>query len=417
MRTTLLVLFLALCCAPLTASAESGVYHLERVGTREAPLLVAATAHGVVFISPDHEVYRGFRHERTARTGVDQPWLWVTDVDNDRNNEIIGAGRPSFVIDHDAQPLWGLTVGCEQFWVGRFTRDPRQELFCRRGDNIELYAIDGTRIFVWEGRGFRAGSCYIDDFNSNGMLNVACQLPGDNHLFFDFTGEPDERTGPAPDTMARSGSVDPSTNQAIITGERPVRVGRTPHTLRFEDGTLRWSTSDGASGSVALPTPSIHSAAGANLGSGDRLYIGGTSEVFVVDVASSELVATIPADPRQLTREPQVRVRTATGNRLVDATRETIGGIIGEALPDITRCYADRMGQNQYTRTGELIFQLTIDGQGRVSQARRQHTTLRNAELESCIEQVLRRQSFPEASEGEGIVMTAFEFDFVDRPR
>lgn len=411
-------LLLALACSyPLTASAEVGVYHVERVGSQDRPMLLAASERGIVFIGADHEIYRGFEHTRSARDGFDQPWLWVTDMDNDRLSEVIGAGRPSFVISHQAEPLFGLTEGCDQFWVGKFSGDARQEVFCRKGDNFELYSMDGTRIYAWEGRGYRASACYIDDFNSNGRLNVACDLPGDEHLFFDFSDAPDERAGDAPNTMARSTAISAETSAAVVSGENTLRIGRTRYTLGFEDGTLTWTDANGESGSVDLPASAIYSAAGANLGDKNLLYIGGSDKVFAVDIAEAALVATIAADPRSLSRHPDIRVRTATGNRLVDSSRETIGGIINGALDEITACYTRQMSQNQYTRAGELIFQLTINSEGRVSQARRQHSTLRSSDLESCVEGVLRAQTFPEASEGDGLVMTAFEFDFVDRPR
>ena len=404
-----------LCVSVPTALAQEGIFHLEEVGTRDRPMVVAVSEHGVVFIGANHQVYRSF--QSTARAG--QPRLWIMDVDNDRQRELVGSGRPSFLIDHNADPLWGIAEGCEQFWVGQFTADPRRELFCRRGASIELYAVDGTRLYQWTGRGFRVGTCFIDDFNGNQRLNVACNIQNNRHLFFDFAqGEPDELAGEAPDTTARSGAIDVEVHAAVLSGERELRVGRQRVTIEREGASLTWSTGEGSPVSVTLPTDRIYAIAGAALGSNaPHLYIGGSQDVYVVNMETGELVATVPADPRRMVRQPELRFRSAMANRLEDASRETIMGVLQDNIAPLRACYGERMGQDAYTRVGEAVLVLTINQQGRVTETRRQHSTIRNDHVEGCLDRAFRNIRFPAATESTGNVTVVMEFDFVDVPR
>lgn len=399
----------------VAAHASDGhVIHLEEAGDGARPLVVAVTERGIVFIGPDNALFRGFAHQRTGRAGVEQPWLWIEDVDNDRNREFIGAGRPAFVIDHNADPIWGIPGGCEQFWLGDFTANRGVEVLCRNGNRVEIHSPDGQRVFVWEGRGYRLGNCFIDDFSSNRKLDLACEN-GRDHLFFDFRFDgPEEREGSPPDTMARAGA-NLTRTAAAARGDRPLDLGERAITIGFDGGEVRLTAADGeVIGRHMIGGSGVHSALVASLGGTPRLYLGGDDAVHIFGADGAHL-ASVNANPTGLRRDARVQIRRATANRLEDASREAVEAVVQGGMDGITQCYARRMGEDQSTRVGSLVTQLTIDGQGRVSEYQRRHSDLRNADLEGCIEGRLRALRFSPATEGSGIVSVTLDFDFVDR--
>ncbi|TVR03458.1 MAG: hypothetical protein EA398_04870 [Deltaproteobacteria bacterium] len=378
--------------------------------------MAAITPGGIAFLDADNALFRAFRHQRTARSGFDQPWIWIEDLDGDRNREFVGAGRPAFVLDHNADPIWGIPGGCEQFFLGDFTQDRGLQILCRNGNRVEIHSHDGQRIFVWEGRGYRLGQCWIDDFSSNRKLDLACES-GSNHLFFDFRFDgPEEREGGAPDTMAR-GAANLTRTAALARGDRPLDLGGRQVTLAADGGELRITAAD--DGAVlarhTFGGEQLHSAAVVDLGHGPRLYIGDDRHHVHVFGADGEHLASVNVDPAGLRRDARVQVRRASANRIEDASRETVEGIFAGALDRFTQCYASRMGEDQTTRVGSMVAQLTIDGGGRVTEVQRRHSDLRSAELDGCIERELRSLRFSSATEGTGIASITLDFDFVDR--
>ncbi len=73
------------------------------------------------------------------------------------------------------------------------------------------------------------------------------------------------------------------------------------------------------------------------------------------------------------------------------------------------------MGSDRYTRTGEMLFELTVSESGRVTRATRRHSTLQNQSLEACVEDQLEDYTFSPATSGSGVVQVMVDFDFVDR--
>lgn len=408
--------------SPLAFAADGHVTYLEEVGSGDRPMVIAGSDRGVVFIGAENTVFRAFHHRQQAPEGVAQPYLWVQDVDGDNRAEYVGAGVPSFVIDDNGDPMWGVLEGCDQYFLGDFIDDRNEEILCIRGTTVQVWSYDGQEYFNWTGSGYSVSGCFGDDFDDDRKQEVACNLTNGNHLFFDIEdwfNDPNydpPREGVAPDAL-NEGGVDRSAVAAAASGEQPLRVDGREVTLGFAGGAVQLTSGEGAPVTVQVGGTGIYSAIAADLdGNGvSEIYVGGDDAVHVLR-ADGTLVATVPANPDSMTRDARVTVRSATANGLEDSDRDNVRAIVEGEVDTLVSCYSRRMGADQFTRVGTMLWELTVDDGGRVDDATKRHSSLRNQSLESCVQDALEDLRFSGATDGSGSVSVNLEFDFVDVP-
>lgn len=407
-----------LAVASPVAAADGNITYLATMGPSDRPMVLAASDRGVVLIGQDHQVFRAFHHDQTAREGVSQPFLWVEDIDGDRQDEIVGAGSPSFVIESNGDPQWGVLDGCTQYFIGDFIDDRNTEVFCRGANTMRVWSHDGQPWYEWSGRGYSIGDCYADDFDSDRKMEVACALTNGNHLQFDIEFDsPEERDGAAPEVVNRGG-VNPQRVAQQASGERAVTMGAREVSVGFSGSAIQITAEGAPIASIPVRAGAIHSALSADLdndGSAE-LYIGATDEVYVIS-GEGTLLATIPANPAVMRRDARVELGSATANGLENSDREAVSAVVGGAMDDLRQCYSSRMGADQFTRVGRMLYQLSVDGSGRVSDSRKLHSDLASDALEGCVVDELEGLRFSPATGGTGTVSVTLQFDFVDRPQ
>ena len=89
----------------------------------------------------------------------------------------MGAGSPSFIIETNGDPLWGVLDGCNQYFVGDFIDDRTWEIFCRGSRTMRVWSWDGQEYFSWSGSGYSIGDCYADDFDSTASWRSRATCP------------------------------------------------------------------------------------------------------------------------------------------------------------------------------------------------------------------------------------------------
>lgn len=401
--------------AAVATAADGHVTYLQDASTYDRPMVLAATDRGIVFIAADHTVFRSFHHTQSGRAGVDQPWLWVADIDGDREDEFVGAGSPSFVVETNGDPIWGFPEGCEQFFAGDFAESDNWEVFCRRERDVEVRTYDGQLYFEWSGRGYELGACYASDYDGDAELEVQCEMGDAARLSFDLEYSDPEEQAEAAIPEAQRG-VDVGSVAGAANGS-PLQVGSSTVTLGFSGGAITVTSNGAITGSATVPTSGIYSAIAADLDQNGQseIYVGGDDAVFVLS-AEGQLLATVPANPDAMSRDARVSVRAATANGLENSDGAAVRAVVDSALDDIRSCYSDRMGADQFTRVGQMLWELTVDDEGSVSDTNKRHSSLRNTALDSCVEGVLEGITFSPASDSEGLVNVTLDFTFVDVP-
>ena len=421
-RLSAAALAAALALPSLAHAADGHVTYLEEVGSPDRPMVIAGSDRGVVFIGADHSLFRAYHHQQTALDASTQPFLWVQDIDSDGRSEYIGAGVPSFVVDDNADPMWGVLDGCDSYYVGDFIEDRAAELLCIRGSSVRVWSFDGQEYFNWQGSGYSISSCAGDDFDDDRKMEVACNLTNGNHLFFDIEdwfNDPEynpPRDGVAPESMS-SGGVDRAGMAALASGERELSVNGRTVTLGFGGGAIQLNVDGVSGGTVQVGGSGIYSAAAADLDSDGtwEIYVGGDDAVHILRLDGT-LVGSVAANPSATTRDPRVTVRAATANGLGNSDRDAIRATVEGGIDDFVSCYSRRMGADQFTRVGSMLYELTVDDDGDVTSASKRHSGIRNDSLESCVEDAFEDLEFSPATDGTGSVSVTLDFDFVDTP-
>jgi len=400
-----------------TAAPSGAVVQLHYQQSPERRTVMAATDAGLVFIGEDFSNFRAFRS--SANGGE---FLWITDIDNDRDDEYVFGGNPSFALDGDADPYFGLLDGCDDFFVGNILDDEAQELFCRKRNTISVWYYDGQFLWEYSVTGMRLNGCQADDVDSDERLEFACES-SEGWVLIDIAN--DEPVQNVPDNPAESGVRDQmalfdAEATAIFSGERTFDIdgdGSADESLRFSGGTLTINGAGGAlMGTAALSESGLYSATVADLnGDGtNEIFVGGEGTVYVLSPAGEQLAA-VNARPGSLDRDARVTIRSANANGLEDSSSETTQAAVNDGMSALTRCYSRRMGRDQFVKVGSMGFQLTVSGRGRVSAVQGIGSEVRDNELEECITNALEDLRFSNAADGDGTVTVRLALDFVDQ--
>jgi hypothetical protein len=376
---------------------------------------MAASNRGLVFIGEDLTNFRAFRSE--ALDGDGRAYLWIRDIDQDGGDEYVFAGDPSFVLDGGGDPLFGLLSGCADFALGNILDDPVEEIFCRSGNTISVWYFDGQFLWEYSLTGRRIRGCTVDDSDGDEALEFGCET-NDNWLLIDLgNNDPVQELGdnPQEDATIETTEAWEAETRALLTGEQTVDLdgdGRANETLFWNGGALNLIGSDGATmGSASIPGEIYSVVVGDLNGDGvPEVFAGGVGEVYVIG-NDGTILSTVNANPGSLDRTGRVTITAANANGLDDSAAETTMAAVETELGRVERCYASQMGSDQFVRVGTMFFELSVDG-GRVSSARRIHSSIANSELESCVSGALERIRF---SGGSGTVSVRLGFDFVDQ--
>jgi hypothetical protein len=398
--------------APVFA-ADGEIDFVANATSGDRRLAVAASDRGLIFIGSDFQLFRAYHNEQS--TDPNQPSLWVTDIDQDGNNEYIGAGTPSFIVDDNADPMWGMLEGCVQFFVGDFIDDRSQEVLCRGERKVNIWSYDGQAYFEWEGRGMNITGCEASDVNGDNKTDLSCALSSGNNLLFDFAFTEPEETDVAPTPGPAQGGVDTSDAAAAAAGTQTLDVGGRSVALNFDAGSLQLTADGAVLGTATLPTASIHSAAAVDLdGDGtEEIVVGGTDRVWVIS-STGAVLSDVAANPFSTRRDGRVTVRSATANGLENSDRDAVRAVVDAGVADMLDCYSSSMGSDQFTRVGNVLYELEVSSSGSVSDSTRRHSDLNSDALESCLVDVFESMSFSPATDGAGVVSINVAFDFVD---
>lgn len=102
-------------------------------------------------------------------------------------------------------------------------------------------------------------------------------------------------------------------------------------------------------------------------------------------------------------------------------SKEDIRGVVRSNLKDVKACYKLMLERRDFTgeREGKVVIAWSVDSSGKVVKESvvDDKTTLKNAELHSCIFEKLKTWEFPKAPEGQFINITAYPFVFKDEEK
>lgn len=384
MRLSILVPCLLLVLSTsATAAAETKVYDWP---DSDMPVLVQNDS-GLIFITNEKRPHRVYTWK--ARNDGDAfDTVYLVDLDNDQSYEVVGAGKPTFVLKSNSDPMWQVEKGCDQTIVADFVSDDKLDLLCQNSKTMKVYTYDGQ--FVWElSLGRRVDHCRAGDYNGDLKADLECKYRGMNKWArIDSAGEVLAKEIAEPE-ISEDG-VDLSEASPVELADAIKKAAKDAEVdAEVKAGLQKDLDADGKPETVVVSATSI----------------------FIIS-SDGKTKQKFAASAKKYSRKPFAKLNNVYVNNFADnaAAQKVVEGL----QEKLSKCYASRVRRNRFTGTGQLILRVNVDAKGKVSGVNKVHSAINDKKVEGCAKKVLKRGGFPKAEGGVGTINVNMKYTFRD---
>ncbi len=368
---------------------------------KATPVLVHNST-GLFFVGKDKTVWRAYTWNQ-AKGEKNDP-LQLMDLDKDGQVEIIGAGKPTFVLKSNSDPIWFDKKGCDQVLTGDFAADDKGDVFCLQGKKLRMLTHDGQ--MVWEvSIGKSYNWCRAGDVNGDLKSDIECKIRGQKS-YARFDGTTGDVLTPGSDDEQVSDPEAPSI-QPLGTDSLE---GKTFYDLNG-DGTAEESfLADGKA--FAIRSRSAKKALGrvelkAEPKAIHAVDLDGDKKLDIVAVTSKEIVVTdaegketksFSANGSSYKRKPVAQLDAVYANGFADdaAAKKAVE----DNNDKLDKCYASAVRKNQFAGTGRTLMKVDVDDSGKVKSAQKLHSDLADSSVVKCAVDVAKKTKYGNAAEG-----------------
>lgn len=405
---------LGLCAllAPVTASAQDvALYELPDANH---PLLITS-GDGLVFLHADGKPGRAYAWKALKGSAG----LIITDMDKTGGPEIVGAGKPTFMLSSGADPAWFLEKGCAHVTIADMVGDNKLDIACINGKDVKVYTHDLQ--FAWGATLARAlDTCRAGDINGDLKADLECKNKGAKTLsIIDATGkiiDPEAKAGQIAEDAgegferASTAGVRVEGSSAMIDVDGDGKEDNVQH----DAGKLLVST---AGPVVAVDLKDAPQVLYVRDFGGDKvmeLVVVTKKEILVIS-ADGKRIERSPLAASRYKRKPIAELRAIYGNGFADnnAAAEAVRAV----QAPLSACYASQAKQGSFTGSGQLILAVRATG-GKVVGVDKVHSEIADAKVVKCAMDTLKKLKAPaSAAEGaEGTINVTMTFSFRDQP-
>jgi hypothetical protein len=409
--------------ASVSAQSKTAVTELHAFDSEGGKMIVAISASGVTFIDgKEGKTFRAFKTNRTQMKGATTDWIVVRDVDSNGTVDIVGAGRPAFIVQSDGAPVYSMAKGCSQFHLADFDADSAADIACRDGNTIKMLTYNGQKLWEYKVAGLKLGVCNFGDVNGDIKADIECEVLGKG-TYVRIGGDGAELGRDYDSAQLDAAEDDNPGNKAAMAN---LIKGKETFDLDGDGTAEEWVKLDGSA--IVVSSKSKPKGLGRHeIGSaysvlvddidGDsknELVIGGDGRVLIID-DEGKLVADLKVDPNKLKRTADVRIDQVNANALKDASDEAVKGSLAKSQGKFSACYAGNVKKNPFTRVGRGIYSLSVDKKGKVSKVERLHSDLQDKKVDGCVQKALKSAKFSEGTAPDASVTVTLMFGFLDR--
>ncbi len=376
---------------------------------------VAAWDGGLMLVRPTGEVHSVYRYARVPEGSPDR--VRVEDIDADGRAEVIGIGRPTFLLNDKGNPLLDFEGGCIGFALGDLHGEEagKKELVCLQQSSVDVYTHDAQ--FLWRAdlKRLKLYELGVGDTDDSGWDDVEFRVKKDKFVWrWSEDGEEMGRDFTERATTVQATMADAQQASAdLIAGKTAVDLngdGTAEERITVNRAVVAF-TSGGKGkpiGELAMPGAQVVSAAVGDLdGDGtSEVVLGGVGHL-VIATHDATIKAELKIDPARMKREP---VATLSGANAVgleeqedtDALKKTLEG----HFASVAACYGKRLQAYPLTHRGKVILKFPVDKKGRVGKHELLYTDIDRPEMLRCIGKAARKWKVPKAvSDGAHLIL------------
>lgn len=401
--------FLLVTLTTLTASAgQTRLYDVE--DDRAAAIVVSD--QGVIFLHQDGAPYRAF----TVAKNTD---LHVTELDQDGRPDIIGLGKPMFALSGNASPMWVDKKGCKSAAIADIVADDKLDIACTDGKELKVYTHDMQ--FVWGlSIGKRLSKCRAGDTNGDQKAEVECSVGGKRWARFESSGKLIDAAIDEPMIDADTPSYTPATpkDDALITKKTLFdfdKNGTPEEYLAVEDGLLLIK-------SKALDKPLAMTELDGDLkgvmvkdlakdGVLDVIAI--TNKSLIVLSSDGKTNQRYSLKAKSYKRKPMAELQSVYANGFDDndAAKKGVVALQGK----LDACYASQLKKTQFAGSGQMLIEIKVDGEGKVSKASTLHSEIADKKVAKCAIKHLKKISIPKPTGDSASINVTILYTFRDQ--
>lgn len=406
-----------MCAAPAAMAQDVELY----AWPDSEVVAMVATRGGLIFMHKDGSPYRVYSW--TPEKRASQEPYFVTDFDGDGQPEVLGAGRPTFMIDTNADPLWS-NKGCAITNVGDFSADRNPDVMCSDRRKIKMLTYDNQ--LIWDltiGPSFKR--CTAGDTNGDLKADLECTITGNRMAIID--GEGGSVIDPnASDSQIANPDAEVWTKAALA--DPGVIGGSTLSDLNGDGTAEEYLTIDDTLVSVvsksnpkALVTADLKAKPEAAMfkdldgdGFDDVIVVSKKAIVTFFPKAEKVKSRTFSTSTKTYKRKPVADLQNVFANNFEDNDAAVAAF---EAMGDkLSKCYAGQVKKNKFAGSGKLLLQAFVDEKGKVKTVNKLHSEIPDKKVASCAMTTLKKTKAPKAAEGnQGMINITINYTFRDQ--
>lgn len=402
--------FIVLAAAAQTATAQT-VYDWP---SKETPVVVH-DGGSIFFIGKDKTVWRVYKWN--ASKGKNTDAAFFTDINGDRNPDIVGAGKPSFALDHDSNPIW-FAKGCDQLLTGDFALDEKKDFVCLTGRTLEARTWDWQKIWsISLGKSWEW--CVAGDINGDLKKDVECKVRGAKK-FSRVDGSTGEMLAADADaaevTDPKSVNVE-AVDAANINGKTQFDIdmdGTAEESLVIDGNALAIKSRSKKVALGRLDLGSVPVAAVVKDLDGDKKpeVIAVSSKTIAIWSAGDKEAKKFPLSTAKYKRKPVADLQSVYANGFADDAAATKA--VQDLQSKLDNCYAAQVRKNQFAGVGRTLLEVQVNKSGKVSKVQKHHAELADKSVVACAQKVLKAGKYPKAAGDSAAVNVTLMYTFRD---
>ena len=379
-----------------------------------APAMVVGP-QGILFLHKDGAPYRSYEVKKGSE-------LHITELDQDGKPDVIAIGKPTFVIGGDAAPRWFDKKGCKQGVLADIVADSKLDIACHDGKELKVLTFDNQ--FVWSvSIGKRLGQCYAGDTNGDRKADIECKIGSKTYARFDAEGklisaeidEPmiDQENPAYEPAQAADLSIieskqtfdfdqDGTAEEYVALDDKLLVVKSKsrdkPLAMTEIDGELLGVLVQDVEGAEKKPQSAV---------------IALTSKNLTVLSTDGKISKSYSLKSSSYKRKPVAELRSVYANGFED--NDAAKKVIEDLQEKLATCYATQLKKTELAGSGQMLIQLKVDGEGKLTDTELLHSEVADDKVASCAKKNLGKGAFPKAASDSASVNVTIYYTFRDQ--